>query len=59
MPVRNTRNEVVAAVNINMYPASADKIKIAKSHVPILQMEVHELELTMRAHNVNGTLGRT
>lgn len=59
VPVRNTRNEVVAAVNINMYPASADKIKIAKSHVPILQMEVHELELAMRAHNVNGTLGRT
>ena len=54
VPVHNHRGDVVAAVNINMYPASADKIKAAKEHVPLLQKEVRELESVMQTHNLSG-----
>lgn len=58
VPVRNHRNEVVAAININLYPANADKIKVAKKHVALLQKEVRALELEMQAHDVGSTLSR-
>jgi IclR family pca regulon transcriptional regulator len=51
VPVHNQRGEVVAAVNINMYPANASKIKVAKKHVAILREEVRELEAAMQAQN--------
>ena len=50
VPVHNARGEVVAAVNINMYPANADKIDIARQHVETLRKEVWELESAMQAH---------
>jgi IclR family pca regulon transcriptional regulator len=58
VPVHNHRGEVVAAVNINMYPANADKIRVAKEHVAILRKEVRELELAIQTHNVTGALSR-
>ena len=42
---------MIAAVNINMYPANASKIKVAKKHVTILREEVRELETALQAHN--------
>jgi IclR family pca regulon transcriptional regulator len=51
VPVHNQRGEVVAAVNINMYPANASKIKVAKKHVAVLREEVRELELALQAQN--------
>ena len=51
VPVHNPRGEVVAAVNINMYPANASKIRVAKGFVPVLRREVCELEKTLQAHN--------
>ena len=58
VPVHNHRGEVVAAVNINMYPASIDKIKVAKEHVAILHKEVRELESAMQTHNMTAAFGR-
>jgi IclR family pca regulon transcriptional regulator len=51
VPVHNQRGDVVAAVNINMYPANASKIKVARNHVTILREEVRELETALQAHN--------
>jgi IclR family transcriptional regulator, pca regulon regulatory protein len=51
VPVHNQRGDVVAAVNINMYPANAGKIKVAKKHVATLREEVRELEAAMYANN--------
>ena len=50
VPVRNQRGEVIAAVNINMYPANASKIKVARNYVGLLREEVRELETALQAH---------
>lgn len=52
VPVHNHRGETVAAVNINLYPANADKIKLAKRHVAVLRKEVRELEMAMRTRDL-------
>ncbi len=51
VPVHNQRGEVVAAVNINMYPANASKVKVARQYVGILREEVRELEAALQAHS--------
>jgi IclR family pca regulon transcriptional regulator len=51
VPVHNKRGEVVAAVNINMYPANADKVKVAKRYVSVLREEVRELEHALQGHS--------
>ena len=51
VPVHNKRGHVMAAVNINMYPATVDKIKVAKGHVGILREEVREMEHALQAHS--------
>ena len=50
VPVHNQRGEAVAAVNINMYPANASKIKVARNYVGLLREEVRELETALQAH---------
>ena len=37
VPVHNQRGQVVAAVDFNLYPASADKIRVAHRNVAILR----------------------
>ena len=58
VPVHNQRGQVVAAVDFNLYPASADKIKVAHRNVAILRKEVHELESVMQAQGVGGAFVR-
>lgn len=58
VPVHNRRGEVVAAVNINVYPASADKIKTAKGQIAVLEIEVRQLESALQAQNVMSTIRR-
>jgi IclR family pca regulon transcriptional regulator len=50
VPVRNQREETVGAVNINLYPANSEKMKVARKHVGILREEVGEMEKALRAH---------
>lgn len=54
VPIFNRRKEVTGAININLYPANAGQVKNAKQHVEILRKEVHELEVAMQAHELNG-----
>lgn len=51
VPVHNQRGDVVAAVNINMYPANVRKIRVARKHVATLLEEVCELEAGLQAHD--------
>jgi IclR family pca regulon transcriptional regulator len=51
VPVHNQRGEVVAAVNINMYPANASKLRVVRRHLPVLREEVRELERALQAHD--------
>jgi IclR family pca regulon transcriptional regulator len=55
VPVHNQRGEVIAAVNINMYPANASKIKVARNYVGLLREEVRELETALQAHGYFAT----
>lgn len=55
VPVHNQRGEVVAAVNINMYPANASKLRTARRLLPILREEVRELERALQAHDYFAT----
>lgn len=50
VPVRDGKGRVVAAVNVNMYPAISSKIKIAKNHVPRLRAAAQEIEAAIANH---------
>jgi hypothetical protein len=52
VPVHNQRGQVVTAIDFNLYPASADQIKVVHRNVAILRKEIHEPDSVMKAQRV-------
>jgi IclR family pca regulon transcriptional regulator len=50
VPVGNAKGEVVAAINVNFYPASPAKVKLAKTHIAALRAAAREIETAIRTH---------
>ena len=49
LPVHSQTGDVIAAVNINMYPANSAKLRLARRHVAVLRGAVSEMEAALQA----------
>jgi IclR family pca regulon transcriptional regulator len=50
VPVHDRRGDVIAAVNINMYPAPTKAASAVTKHVPLLRESVGQLEAALHVH---------